>query len=346
MESPTDPERIREIGVSTWRERTRASWIVLARLWHDQIAIEREDTLAKNRRDGRSLAFRTRGPQEVMRSVEETKKSPILPLMLPPATVSIRYPVRPSLEAWVLPEGTVPEAPIHDEVAEALKLLLRAWASRAPGSIRIARNLAIRWLEEHPSTGIDPDVCVLAPPPEDLDDLGSLCLWKPGHRAPTLCFEIVSKNHPYKDYSALQDRYAAMGAHELIVFDPLLAGPKSLGGPVALQLWRRDVSGAFERLDFGDAPVYSEALDAWVIAEGRLLSVADDRAGKRRWLNDLDHAQANAERAQANAERAQADAKRAQADAERAQADAERDRAARAAMEQELQALRARLGNA
>jgi Putative restriction endonuclease len=278
--------------------------------------------------------------------------------MLPPVTVSIRYPVRPSLEAWVLPEGTVPEAPIHDEVAEALKLLLRAWAARAPGTVRIARNLAIRWLEAHPTTGIDPDVCVLAPPPEDLDDLGSLCLWKPGHRAPTLCFEIVSKNHPHKEYSALQDRYAAMGTYELIVFDPLLAGPKSLGGPVPLQLWRRDVTGAFERLSFGDAPVYSEALDAWVIAEGRTLFIAEDRAGKRRWLNETDYARADAERAQADAERAQADAERAQANAERVQANAERvqadlertqahaerERAAREAMERELQALKAQLG--
>ena len=275
----------------------------------------------------------------------------ILPVMLPPATVSIRYPVRPSLEAWVLPEGTVPEAPIHDEVAEALKLLLRAWAARMPGSVRIARNLAIRWLEDHPSTGIDPDVCVLAPPPEDLDELGSLCLWRPGHYAPTLCFEIVSKNHPHKEYAAIQDRYAAMGTYELVVFDPLLAGPKSLGGPVALQLWRRDVSGAFERLSFGDAPVYSEALDAWVIADGRSLFIADDRAGKRRWLNETAHARADADRAQADADRAQADADRAQADADRAQAElkrtrasAERERLARESMEREIAALKARLG--
>ena len=82
----------------------------------------------------------------------------IVDAMLPHATVSIRYSVRPSPEAWVLPEGTVPEEPIHDEVAEALKLLLRVWAERSAQKVRIARNLAIRWLEEHPTTGIDPDV--------------------------------------------------------------------------------------------------------------------------------------------------------------------------------------------
>jgi hypothetical protein len=144
----------------------------------------------------------------------------------------------------------------------------------------------------------------------------------------------------------------------------LLAGPKSLGGPVALQLWRRDVSGAFERLSFGDAPVYSEALDAWVIADGRALFIAEDRAGKRRWRNeteyaradaekaqadaekaqaDAEKARADAEKAQADAEKAQADAEKAQADAEKAQADAKRERAARDAMERELLALKAQL---
>jgi len=81
----------------------------------------------------------------------------ILPAMLPPATVSIRYPVRPSLDAWIIPEGIVPEAPNHDEVAEKLKLLLGAWAARSPTKTRIARNLAIRFYERDQRIGIDPD---------------------------------------------------------------------------------------------------------------------------------------------------------------------------------------------
>ena len=281
----------------------------------------------------------------------------ILTVMLPPATVSIRYPVRPSPEAWILPEGIVPESPVHDQVAETLKLLLSVWASRSATKIRIARNLAIRFYEQDERVGIDPDICVLAPPPDDLDELGSVCLWKPGHTAPTLCIEIVSTNHPNKDYVAIQDRYAALGAHELVVFDPMLAGPKSLGGPVALQLWRRDAGRAFDRLHFGKAPVYSEVLDAWLIAEGRTLLIADDRAGTRRWLTEAEQnsletktaraeaerAQAEADRAQANADRAQANAERAQADAERAQADADRNRELREGVERELEALKALL---
>jgi hypothetical protein len=145
----------------------------------------------------------------------------------------------------------------------------------------------------------------------------------------------------------------------------MLAGPKSLGGPVALQLWRRDAGRAFDRLHFGNAPVYSEILDAWIIAEGRSLLIADDRAGARRWLTeaeinalqakdaqanaqraeaDAQRAQADAQRARANAERAQADAQRAQASAERAEADAQRNRQLREDVERELEALKALLG--
>lgn len=45
--------------------------------------------------------------------------------------VSIRYAVKPSPEAWVLPEGPVPESIPHDEAAEHLKLLLGVWAGRS-----------------------------------------------------------------------------------------------------------------------------------------------------------------------------------------------------------------------
>jgi hypothetical protein len=221
------------------------------------------------------------------------------------AGVSIRYPVVPSPEAWVLPEGLVPESIPHDEAAEHLKLLLLAWAARSPRHLRIARNLAVRWLQQLPQTGIDPDVCVLEPPPPDADTLSSLCTWHEGHHVPRLCFEVVSAHHPHKDYTAVQDRYAAMGTRELVVFDPLLAGPASLGGPVPLQLWRRDSVGLFERVHFGGDPVFSEVLDAWLLPEGRLLEISDDRAGKLRWPTPETLERARADEAQRHADEAQ-----------------------------------------
>jgi len=226
--------------------------------------------------------------------------------------------------------------------------LLLAWSQRIrpERSVRIAADLAVRWLEQFPRTGADPDVCVLEPGPEDFDDLKSLRLWEPGRVPPRLAIEVVSSSLPHKDYGSIQERYAAMGVEELVVFDPLLHGPRSLGGPVALQLWRQDATRAFERVQFGAEPVHSAVLDAWFIADGRDLQISNDRRGRERWLTAeerLSTAQADAERAQADAERAQAGAERAQADAERAQADAERERQARLSLEARLRELEAKL---
>src|SRR5258706_12713097 len=94
----------------------------------------------------------------------------ILPVkMLARVNVSLRYPVRPKPEAWVLPEGPVPESTAHDAAVLRIYLLLVEWAARQPGRVRVARNLALRWIEQYPSSGIDPDLCVLDPAPQGFD---------------------------------------------------------------------------------------------------------------------------------------------------------------------------------
>ena len=268
--------------------------------------------------------------------------------MVSQPVVSLRYRVGRSPEAWELPEGTVPESTAHDAAVNRTCCLLEGWARRTNNGGRIARNLAVRWLREHPTTGLDPDVAVLLPGPGDFDDLTSVRLWQPGRVVPPLAIEVVSGSHPYKDYSWIHEGYAAMGVLELLVFDPLLLGPKALGGPVALQFWRRDVSGAFERVHFGNESVYSSVLDAWFSARGRQLNISDDRAAQRCWLTpeevalaDAERAKADAERAKADAERAKADAERAKADAERAKADAEREQRLRQELERKVAELEA-----
>jgi len=172
---------------------------------------------------------------------------------------------------------------------------------------------------------------VLEPPPPGAERLSSLCLWKPGHRAPSLSVEVVSASHPYKDYVAIQDRYAALGTRELCVFDPLLAGPATLGGPVPLQLWRRDALGALVLVHFGADPVFSEVLEAWLVPADARLEVADDRAGKQRWRTGEE-----TERAEKEHERSEK---------ERERAEKERERAARLDLERrvaELEASRSR----
>ena len=255
--------------------------------------------------------------------------------MVSQPVVSLRYRVGRNPEAWVLPEGTVPEATSHDAAVARSCSILRAWAERTGNGARIARNLAVRWMPDHPRTGIDPDVAVLLPGPADFDDLSSYRVWEPGRPPPPLAIEIVSGGHPYKDYGWVHEGYAALGAAELLVFDPLLLGPKSLGGPVALQLWRRDVTGAFERVHFGNEPVYSHVLDAWFSATGRRLDISDDRAGTRRWPTIEESAEQAATAARAETERARAET-------ERTRAEAERERALREDLERRLRELERR----
>ncbi len=248
----------------------------------------------------------------------------ILPTMVSQPVVSLRYRVGSDPDAWVLPEGTVPESTAHDAAVNRICSMLNAWAARSQNAARIARNLAVRWLPEYPTTGLDPDVAVLMPGPTDFDDLASFRLWEAGRVAPPLAIEVVSGSHPYKDYARVHEGYAAMGVQELVVFDPLLLGPKSLGGPVSLQLWRRDVTGAFERVHFGNDPVYSNVLDAWLSAEGRRLDICDDRARARRWPTLEEDARQVAAVAQAEAERTKVEAERTKIEAERIKIEAER----------------------
>jgi hypothetical protein len=237
---------------------------------------------------------------------------------------------------WWLPEGNVPESPTHDQAAKHLVLLLDAWAARQTAKVMIARNLAVRWIQSIPQVGIDPDVAVIFPPPPDPARVDSLRLWEPGHVAPLLSFEVVSRNHPHKDYAGVHERYAAMGTQELVVFDPLLVGPRSLGGPVSLQIWRRDASGILERVHFGPGPYRSEVLDAWLVPDGPLLEIATDRDGEQRWLTPEE-----SERAEKEHERAEKERERAEKERERAEK--ERETVRRIELERRLATLESRL---
>ncbi|MFZ5891151.1 MAG: Uma2 family endonuclease [Myxococcota bacterium] len=252
------------------------------------------------------------------------------------AAVSIRYAVPARPEAWVIPEEPVPEATAHDAAVERICLLLKSWAA-ARGDCRVARNLALRWLEQYPRTGIDPDVCLLRPAPPDFEELTSLRLWEPSRVPPLFCVEVVSSSHPYKDYLEIHERYAALGAYELLVFDPGMFGPNALGGPVPLQLWRRDSIGAFERVHLGSDPVYSEVLDAWISFVEHEFVISADRAGTQRWLT-------GEERERAEKEHLRAEKERLRAENERERAEKERERRAREDVERRLRELELAVG--
>lgn len=195
------------------------------------------------------------------------------------------YRVPRTRPGWELPEETMPESTLHDETVELLKAILVWWA-RGRESVRIARNLAVRWDESNPRIGVDPDVCVLSPaPPLEDGNLRSVRTWAAGHAAPILAIEVVSETNPDKDYAIAPDKYAASGTPELWIFDPNLAGPSSHSGPHRLQIWRRDDEGRFVRAYAGEGPAFSQALSAWAVVDSRSrkLRIADDASGSRAW---------------------------------------------------------------
>ena len=210
------------------------------------------------------------------------------------ARVTLRYDVQPTRDDWVLPEEPVPESLPHSLTVDLIKALLLHWVARVRLDAQVAPNLAVRWVAERPKVGLDPDLCVITPRTPEGDDLDSLCTWKTGHSAPKLAVEVVSKGHPYKDYARAPEKYAASGTGELWVFDPLMVGPKALGGPLRLQVWVRAGDGAFERVYAGDGPAFSPTLNAWLFAvdEGRRLRIADDREGTLWWRTQAEEAYA------------------------------------------------------
>ena len=210
---------------------------------------------------------------------------------------------------WTLPEVPVPESILHDNAVELLKAILLHWVASNKVDALVARNLAVRWVGREPRVGLDPDLCLVVPRPADAEALDSLRTWVPGQATPSLAIEVVSKGHPYKDYGDAPVRYASARVGELWVFDPLLVGPRSLGGPWRLQVWTRAASGTLTRCHAGEGPVFSPTLGAWahVVEGGTRLRVADDESGEHIWPTGVE-AERTAKEAAVAAERAARDA--------------------------------------
>ncbi|MFO0607801.1 MAG: Uma2 family endonuclease [Polyangiales bacterium] len=226
--------------------------------------------------------------------------------------VELTFEVPYTHPSWVLEDEKVSESAAHDGAARVVDSTWRAWARRHDRVVSVYRNLAVRWDEDNPRVGADPDVCLLEPPPATPEvGLTSLRTWVEGDEPPKVALEVVSEGNPRKDYEVSPRKYAAAGLQELWVFDPNRFGPSDDGGPWVLQVWERNKRGDFRRVYAGDGPAWSEYFRAWLVvsADGMLLRMADDEEGTRLWPTEAEEA----ELARADAERARADAEALQA---------------------------------
>lgn len=222
-----------------------------------------------------------------------------------PAGILVGHRVTGFSERWTIGDVPVPEREWHYDATGLFQALIKHWIARTGKDAAAFCNLAIRVDRDRPQVGMDPDLAFVTPAPPDTGKLSSLRLWEPGHAVPALVLEVVSPGHPYKDYAETPDRCAALGVRELILFDPMRAGPKTFGRPSLVQIWRRTEVGAFLRVESTDGAAFSEVLGAYVIPDEAScrLRIADDDAGERPWLTA-----GEAERERADAERRRADA--------------------------------------
>jgi hypothetical protein len=219
------------------------------------------------------------------------------PAAKPPEPAVLRYALTHFSDSWLIPEEEVPESAWHDGCLELFKALLVAWVESTARDAAVFRDMAIQVRRERPRVGWNPDLCLVEPAPPGAGVLESMRLWD--HASPSFAFEAVSPHHPFKDYAVVPEKCALAGVRELCVFDPLLAGPRSQGGPWLLQLWRRAPDGGFERVHAGAAPARSEVLGAFLLPDetNRRIRVSDEASGNRYWLTREEQAVAQAQEA-------------------------------------------------
>ena len=198
----------------------------------------------------------------------------------------------------------MPRGVWHGEVQACVSSAMEAEIARTGRDAQVLQEVAVRWIEERPGVGVDPDVCWVEPAPPEGKRLRSLLTWKPGHKVPLVALEVVSPNNPAKDYEIAPDRYADLGVRELWIFDPDLEGPRAAGGPYRLQVWRWE-GESFQRVHAGDGPWRTQALGGWLVLtqERRMLRLAEDPFGQKLWPTVAERERAEKERERAEKER-------------------------------------------
>lgn len=250
----------------------------------------------------------------------------MLPMSAAARKIPLTWEVTYAPEAWEIEDDVkVPQAVYQGEIARDLIDVLKTRAETTGAPWGVGGDFALRWDEEHPEVGVDPDVYLVEPPlPRGLLEK-SLRTWIEGHTAPRLVIEVVSDSTSDEDYIHKPARYAACGIKELWVFDPLKIGPT--GGPAfRLQIWRRDAGGGLRRTYAGEGPAFSEELGAWLVVQegGMRLRIADDARATHVWPTAAER-----ERAEKERERARADFEHERAEKERAEKEALADEIAR-----------------
>ena len=126
-------------------------------------------------------------------------------------------------------------------------------------------NAFFAWRRDQPLVRVSPDAYILeAHPQQPLPRIWQT--WR-GHAPPLFALEVVSQDRP-KEYLVNPEKYAALGATELVVYDPDDVGHKVAQKRVRrLHRYGRSLDGALTLTAQSDACVYSDVLGAFLVID-------------------------------------------------------------------------------
>ena len=169
----------------------------------------------------------------------------------PEAPLSVRYadalyrpvpPVEYDDEGYPGPDGRMPESTRHEAAATYGAIALRSWFRNQRETL-VARDLLMLFEEGTREAALAPDLMVVFEAGNP--DRSSYKVWREGDRVPAFALEVLSASTRRRDVSAKPGLYAALGVHELWLFEPLerqLVGYRLRGGLYERIRPRRDGS--------------------------------------------------------------------------------------------------------
>ncbi len=190
------------------------------------------------------------------------------------------------------------EAFLQRLIAEELRPLIERWLASRKVRAFTGADQFLYWVPGDPTQRIAPDVYVI-PGMDPASVPASLQLWV--ERAPSFALEIVSKDVE-KDYVDNPPIYSALGAKELVIFDP---GATSRSRTrVRWQVYRRIARRGFVRIGQSMSDrVQVTSLGCWLRAVGGgrsvRLRVATGPEGDELFQTAVENAEASAQQSAA-----------------------------------------------
>ena len=230
---------------------------------------------------------------------------------------------RPAADPTIYPEEErVGEDILQRWIMELLRPLLQSWINARRVKALVGADQFIYWRQHDAHARVAPDIYVL-PGVAPSTRVRTWKIWQ-DRIIPSFALEVVSQDWE-KDYFEMPERYAELGVHELVIFDPDVRGHADR---IQWQVFRRVGRRGLVRIEASRRDrIRSKSLGCWLrvvgdgsemrvrVAEGLrgevLVPTADEARERERLEKELERAAKEQERAAKEQERAAKEQERA-----------------------------------